>query len=84
MNAKQARAAGTLLATMVTDLGVRDEVESIDWSVMALRQQNRKSWDAITQLIHYTDVVGRNIPVSVQSIQSGALFVEAPHLSDKS
>jgi len=63
--------------------GIRAALERFDWrEAAALRQKNRKSWDAITQLIRYTDVVGRNIPASAQSIQSGELFVEAPRPSD--
>jgi len=65
------------------DHGVRAVLERFDWrAAAALRQKNHKSWDAITQLSRYTDVVGRNIPLSAQSIQSGELFLETP--SDKS
>ena len=54
-------------------------MERFDWrSAAALRKKKRKNWNAITQLIRYTDVVGRKIPVSAQSIQSGELFI-APH-----
>jgi len=49
-----------------------------------LRKKKRKSWDAITQLIRYSDVVGGEIPVSAQSIQSGELFAEPRQPSDKS
>ena len=67
------------------DHGVRAALERFDWkAVQVLRQKNRKSWDAITQLIRYTNVVGRGVPVSAQSIQSGELFIEAPRPSDKS
>jgi hypothetical protein len=50
---------------------------------VALRRKKRGNWDAITQLIRYGDVVGRKIPVSVQSIQSGELFFEPHRPSDK-
>jgi hypothetical protein len=64
--------------------GFRIALEHFDWkAVTARRKKSRKSWDAITQLIRYTDVVGRKIPVSAQSIQSGELFVEPQRLSDK-
>jgi hypothetical protein len=43
---------------------------------MALRKQNRRTWDAVQQLIRYKEVVGRDVPVSAESIRTGALFVE--------
>ncbi|MBN9546946.1 MAG: hypothetical protein J0I19_15875 [Alphaproteobacteria bacterium] len=59
-------------------------MERFDWrAATALRKKNRRSWDAIAQLIRYTHVVGRDIPVSAQAIQSGELFLEAPRPSDK-
>ena len=59
-------------------------MERFDWrAARALRQKNRKNWDAIAQLVRYADVVGRNVPLSAQTIQSGELFVEAPPPSDK-
>jgi hypothetical protein len=43
---------------------------------MALRKKNRRSWDAVKQLIRYKEVVGRDVPVSAESIRTGTLFVE--------
>jgi len=64
---------------------MRAALERFDWrAAAALRKKKRKSWDAITHLIRYSDVVGGEILVSAQSIQSGELFI-APHRpSDKS
>jgi hypothetical protein len=52
-------------------------LERFDWrAATALRQKNRKTWDAIKQLIRYREVVGRDVPISVESIRTGTLFVE--------
>jgi len=59
-------------------------LERFDWrAAAALRKKNCKSWDAIAQLIRYTHVVGRDIPVSAQAIQNGELFIESRRPSDK-
>ena len=40
-------------------------MERFDWkAATALRKKNRGKWDAIKQLIRYTEVVGRDVPVS--------------------
>jgi len=60
-------------------------LERFDWRAAATaREKSRKSWDAIRQLARYADVVGRAIPISAQSIQSGELFVEPRRPPDKS
>jgi hypothetical protein len=52
-------------------------LERFDWrAAAALRRKNRKKWDAIKQLIRYREVVGRDVPVSAESIQTGSLFVQ--------
>jgi hypothetical protein len=43
---------------------------------MALRQKNRKTWDAIKQLIRYREVVGRDVPISAEAIRTGMLFID--------
>jgi len=53
-------------------------VERFDWKARAaLRKKSRKSWDAIRQLIHYSEVVGGDTPISEQSLASGDLFRDA-------
>ncbi|MEP6829251.1 MAG: hypothetical protein ABI963_02845 [Rhizomicrobium sp.] len=54
-------------------------MERFDWrAATVLRRKKQKRWDAIKQLIRYKEVVGREVPISVESIQSGELFVEPP------
>jgi len=48
----------------------------LDRRATAPGKADDKSWDAVAQLIRYANVVGRKIPFSTQSIQSGELFVE--------
>ena len=52
-------------------------MERFDWrAATALRQKNRKTWDAIKQLIRYKEVVGRDVPVSAEAIRTGILFID--------
>jgi hypothetical protein len=52
-------------------------LERFDWrAATALRKKNLRKWDAIKQLIRYTEVVGRDKSISVQSIETGELFVD--------
>lgn len=52
-------------------------MERFDWRVTAaLREKNRLKWDAIKQLIRYTEVVGRDVPVSAEAIRTGMLFID--------
>ena len=44
----------------------------------ALRNKHLRKWDAIRQLIRYKEIVGRDLPISVRSIETGELFVDAP------
>lgn len=39
-------------------------------------KKKRRKWDAIRQLIRYKEVVGRDVPISAESIKTGMLFVE--------
>jgi hypothetical protein len=56
--------------------GTRAALERFDWrAATTLRQKNRKTWDATRQLIRYREVVGHDVPISVESIQTGTLFV---------
>jgi hypothetical protein len=60
-------------------------LERFDWrAAVALRRKKQKRWDAIKQLIRYKEVVGREVPVSAESIQSGELFVEPPVIPNRS
>jgi hypothetical protein len=63
-------------------------VERFDWKTRAaLRKKSRKSWDAIRQLIHFSEVVGSDGPISAQARESNDLFrdglppLESPHKS---
>jgi hypothetical protein len=68
---------GISLASMISGKWARATLERFDWrAATALRQKNRKTWDAVRQLIRYREVVGHGVPISVESIQTGALFVE--------
>jgi hypothetical protein len=52
-------------------------LERFDWrAATALRKKNHRTWDAIKQLIRYREVVGRDVPITVESIRTGTLFVE--------
>lgn len=52
-------------------------MERFDWrAATALRQKNRKTWDAIKQLIRYKEVVGRDVPISAEAIRTGLLFID--------
>ena len=52
-------------------------MERFDWKAATeLRKKNLWKWDAIKQLIRYREVVGRDVPITVESIQSGTLFVD--------
>jgi hypothetical protein len=54
-------------------------LERFDWrTAAALRKKNQKRWDAVKQLTRYVEVVGREAPISAQSIQDGKLFVNPP------
>jgi hypothetical protein len=53
-------------------------LERSDRNAATVTGKADKKWDAVAQLIRYADVVGRKTPLSVQSIQSGELFVETP------
>jgi hypothetical protein len=56
---------------------IRTALERFDWrATMTLRKKERRKWDAIKQLIRYKEVVGRDVPISAESIQTGTLFVE--------
>jgi hypothetical protein len=60
-------------------------LERFDWRAAATaRRKSHKSWDAIRQLARYADVVGREIPNSIQSLQSGELFIESRRPPDRS
>jgi hypothetical protein len=54
-------------------------LERFDWrAATALRKKNHRTWDAIKQLIRYREVVGRDAPITAESIQTGTLFVDGP------
>jgi hypothetical protein len=58
-------------------LGIRVALERFDWrAATALRKKHLQKWDAIKQLIRYKEVVGSDVPVSVQSTETGELFSE--------
>jgi hypothetical protein len=70
--------AGIRLAAISPEHWVRAVVERLDWKARAAaRKKSRKSWDAIRQLIHYSEVVGRDTPISEQSLENGDLFRDA-------
>jgi hypothetical protein len=59
-------------------------LERFDWKGAVVRRaKNQKRWDAIEQLIRYKEVAGREVPISIQSIQSGELFIEPPVRTDR-
>ena len=50
-------------------------MERFDWKAhAALRKKSRKSWDAVRQLMHYSEVVGGGEAISVQAPQAGDRF----------
>jgi hypothetical protein len=56
---------------------VRIVVERFDWKARAVqRKKSRKSWDAVRQLAHYSEVVGE--PISMQTPERDALFRDGP------
>jgi hypothetical protein len=58
-------------------IGNRTALERFDWrAVAALRNKNRKKWDAVKQLIRYKEIVGREVEISTDSIKSGELFLD--------
>ncbi len=58
-------------------IGIRAALEHFDGrGTVVLFEKSRKKWDAIRQLIRYREVVGRETPISVETIRNGELFVD--------
>ena len=54
-----------------------------DWKAQAaLRKKNRKSWDAVRQLIRYREVVGEDAPISTQPFEDSEFFQVGPADAD--
>ena len=71
------RSLASLLLQSSWVMGIRAALEHFDGKGTAvLFEKGRKKWDAIRQLIRYRDVVGRETPISVETIRNGELFVD--------
>jgi hypothetical protein len=67
----------SLLLVVSWKAGNRAALERFDWrAIAALRNKNRKKWDAVKQLIRYKEIVGREAEITADSIENGELFLD--------